>query len=124
MRTTLFLALLLPPLVAHQWCAAQGVPDEQSFFQGICVAFESHALQDGRIASCMVLSNEVNQSVALGGDHVSERDLDDLCASIGGKPAQGGNLGISVSNANGQAIERPCQVALPYRRPMRRVPVH
>ena len=102
---------------------AQGVMDERSFFQGICVAFETHALQDGRIQNCMTTNNEVMQTVNLQGEQVTLRDLDDLCASIGGTPEPGGNLGIRVQEVDGQSIERQCQIALPYRGPMRRVPI-
>jgi hypothetical protein len=111
-------------LLAHSWAVAQGVPDERSFFDGICTAIKAHALPDAHIERCMVVYNEVGQSVSLNGDSVGAHDLEDLCVSIGGTPDPSGNLPMSVYNTAGAAFSRPCQLALPYRRPMRRVDVN
>src|SRR5882672_5320887 len=86
-------------LIAHSWSAAQGVPKEDAFFEGLCTALANHPLQDARIAGCMITRNEVSQSVHLRGEHLTGSDLEDLCTSIGGTPAADGNLGMTSSDA-------------------------
>jgi len=114
-------AIALP--FAHSFCAAQGMTDENALFVGMCTAFENHPLHGARITDCMVTHNEVSQSVHLRGEHLTGSDLEDLCTSVGGTPAADGNLGMWASDANGPSFNRQCQIALPERRPIRRVSI-
>ena len=115
------IAIVLP--FAHPFCAAQGMTDENALFESMCTAFENHPLHGARITDCMVTHNEVSQSVHLRGEHLTGSDLEDLCTSVGGTPAADGNLGMWASDASGPSFSRPCQIALPERRPIRRIPV-